>query len=65
MRERARRGLVVRQEIAVMRLAIEGAVGRFRRGREQDADHQIEVVGRKLRAMMPWIGDKAAVKPGV
>jgi ketol-acid reductoisomerase len=37
----------------------------FTRLREQDADHQIEVVGRKLRAMMPWIGDKAAVKPGV
>jgi ketol-acid reductoisomerase len=37
----------------------------FTRLREQDADHQIEVVGRKLRAMMPWIGEKAAVKPGV
>jgi ketol-acid reductoisomerase len=37
----------------------------FTRLREQDADHQIEVVGRQLRAMMPWIGDKAAVKPGV
>jgi ketol-acid reductoisomerase len=37
----------------------------FTRLREQDADHQIEVVGRKLRSMMPWIGEKAAVKPGV
>jgi ketol-acid reductoisomerase len=37
----------------------------FTKLREQDADHQIEVVGRKLRAMMPWIGEKAAVKPGV
>jgi ketol-acid reductoisomerase len=37
----------------------------FTRLREQDANHQIEVVGRKLRAMMPWIGEKAAVKPGV
>jgi len=36
----------------------------FRRLREQNADHQIEQVGGKLRAMMPWIGEKAAVKPG-
>jgi len=36
----------------------------FRRLREQNADHQIEQVGAKLRAMMPWIGEKAAVKPG-
>src|SRR5919204_1546584 len=28
----------------------------FTRLREQDADHQIEAVGRRLRAMMPWIG---------
>src|SRR5205085_7736525 len=28
----------------------------FRRLREQNADHQIEQVGGKLRAMMPWIG---------
>ncbi len=37
----------------------------FTRLREQDADHQIETVGRRLRSMMPWIGEKAAVKPGV
>jgi ketol-acid reductoisomerase len=44
----------------------EEAAGRpnFTRLREQDANHQIEVVGRQLRAMMPWIGEKAAVKPG-
>jgi ketol-acid reductoisomerase len=36
----------------------------FRRLREQNADHQIEQVGGKLRAMMPWIGEQAAVKPG-
>jgi ketol-acid reductoisomerase len=36
----------------------------FQRLREQNADHQIEQVGAKLRAMMPWIGEKAAVKPG-
>jgi ketol-acid reductoisomerase len=36
----------------------------FQRLREQNADHQIEQVGGKLRAMMPWIGEKAAVKPG-
>ncbi len=36
----------------------------FRRLREENADHQIEQVGGKLRAMMPWIGEKAAVKPG-
>jgi ketol-acid reductoisomerase len=36
----------------------------FTRLREQDANHQIETVGRTLRAMMPWIGEKAAVKPG-
>ena len=44
----------------------EEAAGRpnFTRLREQDADHQIETVGRKLRALMPWIGEKAAVKPG-
>ena len=36
----------------------------FRRLREQNADHQIEQVGGRLRAMMPWIGEKAAVKPG-
>jgi ketol-acid reductoisomerase len=45
----------------------EEAAGRpnFTRLREQDADHQIETVGRRLREMMPWIGEKAAVKPGV
>jgi ketol-acid reductoisomerase len=44
----------------------EEAAGRpnFTKLREQDANHQIEVVGRELRAMMPWIGEKAAVKPG-
>ena len=44
----------------------EEAAGRpnFTKLREQDANHQIEVVGRQLRAMMPWIGEKAAVKPG-
>jgi ketol-acid reductoisomerase len=44
----------------------EEAAGRpnFTRLREQDANHQIEVAGRQLRAMMPWIGEKAAVKPG-
>jgi ketol-acid reductoisomerase len=44
----------------------EEAAGRpnFTRLREQDANHQIEVIGRQLRAMMPWIGEKAAVKPG-
>jgi len=36
----------------------------FQRLREENADHQIEQVGAKLRAMMPWIGEKAAVKPG-
>jgi ketol-acid reductoisomerase len=45
----------------------EEAAGRpnFTRLREQDANHQIETVGRRLREMMPWIGEKAAVKPGV
>ena len=44
----------------------EEAAGRpnFTKLREQNANHQIEVVGRQLRAMMPWIGEKAAVKPG-
>ena len=44
----------------------EEAAGRpnFQRLREENADHQIEQVGAKLRAMMPWIGEKAAVKPG-
>jgi ketol-acid reductoisomerase len=44
----------------------EEAAGRpnFTKLREQNAHHQIEVVGRQLRAMMPWIGEKAAVKPG-
>ena len=37
----------------------------FERLRAENADHQIEQVGKRLRDMMPWIGRKAAVKPGV
>jgi ketol-acid reductoisomerase len=36
----------------------------FERLRAENADHQIEQVGKRLRDMMPWIGRKA-VKPGV
>ncbi len=36
----------------------------FERLRAENADHQIERVGKQLRDMMPWIGRKA-VKPGV
>ncbi|MDX6495716.1 MAG: ketol-acid reductoisomerase [Gaiellales bacterium] len=36
----------------------------FERLRAENADHQIERVGKRLRDMMPWIGRKA-VKPGV
>ena len=36
----------------------------FERLRAENADHQIEQVGKRLRDMMPWIGRKA-VQPGV
>jgi ketol-acid reductoisomerase len=39
-------------------------LARFKGIRRQNDGHQIEQVGAKLRAMMPWIGEKAAVKPG-
>jgi ketol-acid reductoisomerase len=35
----------------------------FTRLREEGKDSLIEKVGAKLRAMMPWIGEKATVKP--
>jgi ketol-acid reductoisomerase len=35
----------------------------FTRLRQEGKDSTIEKVGAKLRAMMPWIGEKATVKP--
>jgi ketol-acid reductoisomerase len=43
----------------------ENAAGRprFARDRERDADHEIERVGRRLRAMMPFVAPRE-VRPG-
>ncbi|HET8805127.1 MAG TPA: ketol-acid reductoisomerase, partial [Gaiellales bacterium] len=67
VRENMRKLLVDIQDGTFAReMMAEEEAGRpnFQRLREQNADHQIEQVGGKLRAMMPWIGEKAAVKPG-
>jgi len=34
----------------------------FKATRRRESEHGIEIVGAKLRAMMPWIGDNAIVK---
>ncbi|HEV8379743.1 MAG TPA: hypothetical protein VGP99_12895 [Tepidisphaeraceae bacterium] len=44
------------------RAEYEGGMKNFKRLYEQDNSHPVEVVGRKLRKMMPWLKAKEPPK---
>ena len=61
-------GIVVDAGSAVMQFAkewraeYEGGLKNFKRLYEADNNHPVEVTGRKLRAMMPWLKAKTPPK---